>query len=136
MNHEATETLRSAACVDLPPEVSDKYFSASPSANPFEHHTARAICRQCVAQTACLEDAISSAAVFAGSSNVIRGGETGAAIQAMRRKHFLEGAPAPALAALAIHQQVDAPSVGSYRHLRSGKFRDAVLATDGEPLDD
>ena len=136
MNLETTESLRHAACIELPPEVTDKYFTASPTFNPFEHHTAKAICRQCVAQVACLEDAIGSPAVFAGAGELVRGGESGAALREMRRRHFLEGAPVSALAALAISHQADSPGVGSYRHLRRGHFRDAVLATDWEPNDD
>lgn len=135
MNHETTNSLRDAACLDLPVEVNDKYFTASARTQPFEYLTAQAICRQCPAQLPCLEDAISSPAVFTGSSELIRGGESGAAIQAMRRKHFLEGVPAKRLAAMAIRQQACAPSVGSHQRLRSGRFPDAVLATESESAD-
>ncbi len=132
MNHEATNSLRRGACVDLPPEVSDKYFGADPKTHPFEHRTAKMICRQCPAQLPCLEDAISSPAVVVGSDEFTRGGETGTAIRAMRRKHFLEGASAAGLARLAISQQVDNPDIDPYRHLRKGNIPDAVLATEWE----
>ena len=135
MNHETTDSYRRAACLDLPLEVSDKYFGANPRTNPFEHRTAKIICRECEARTACLEEAISSPAIFAGSAELTRGGETGTAIREMRRKHFLEGIPAKALAALAISQQVDTPGIDAYRNLRKGKFPDAVLATEWEESD-
>lgn len=136
MNYETTESLSRGACIDLAPEVNDKYFGASPTANPFEHHTAKAICRQCVAQVACLEDAIGSPAVFAGSGELIRGGESGTTVRALRRRHFLQGEPVSTLAGLAIASQATLPGVGSYRHLRSGHFSDAILATEMETRDD
>jgi hypothetical protein len=136
MNHDTTDALRRAACMELPLVVIDKYFGASPQANPFEHQTAKAICRRCVAQVACLTDAIGSPAVFAGSEDLVRGGESGATIRELRRKHFLGGAAVADLVSQVIEQQPTAPDVGRFNHLRRGQFPDAVLATEQESGDE
>jgi hypothetical protein len=130
------EALRRAACIELPSQVVDKYFGASPRTNPFEHLTARAICRRCVAQVACLEDAVSSPAVFAESSDLVRGGEAGTTIRALRRKHFLGGAAVSELVDQVLEQQANPPDVANFKHLRRGNFPDAVLATEWEADDD
>lgn len=136
MNHETTESLRQAACIALPLEVIDKYFGASPKLDPFEHQTARAICRRCIGRIACLTDAVGSPAVFGGSEDLVRGGESGASIRELRRKHFLGGLPVAELVDRAIEQQGTARDVGGFDYLRRGRFPDAVLATDWNAGDD
>jgi hypothetical protein len=128
--------LRGAACIELPLQVVDKYFSANPQTNLFEHLTARTICRRCVAQVACLEDAIGSPAIFAGSADLVRGGEAGTTIRALRRKHFLGGVAVSELVDQVLEQQANPPAVGNFKHLRRGNFPDAVLATEWEADDD
>src|ERR1700712_4978683 len=95
MNGEGNRSptpLDGGACMDLLPEVFDKYFTAERWVNPFEHYTARAICGGCAIRMACLTDAIGSEALAAtGAQYIIRGGESGFMIKSLRERHFLRG---------------------------------------------
>lgn len=121
------EQMNHGACMDLPPQVMDKYFGAGMTTEPFEHYTARAICGGCAVRAACLADAIASPAVFGGSEDLVRAGEPGIAISAMRRRHFLSGEPVAAIAMDALRRQQNGRRTGDIPFLRAGRFPDAEL---------
>lgn len=121
------ELMNHGACMDMPPEVVDKYFGASMIDDAFSHYTARAICGHCAVRAACLADAIASPAVFGDSESLVRAGEPGIAISAMRRRHFLSGEPVPAIVMDALRQQQTGRRTGDIPFLRAGNFSDAQL---------
>jgi hypothetical protein len=106
--------------------VSDKYFTATPNEHPFEHYTARTICRNCLERVECLEDAVGSPGIVNNSPGIIRGGEPWTAVRALRRMHFLGGIPVAELVdqALELQQKMDR-TVGDFPSLRQGRFSDA-----------
>lgn len=121
------DPLGQGACMDLPPAVVDKFFGASQRDNPFEHTVAKMICGRCAVRAECLEAAISEPGIIYQDGYMIRGGESGWAIQNMRRRHFLGGESVRAIvdAAMATTTKID---IGAFRRLRRGKFDDAQLA--------
>lgn len=124
---ERGEQMNYGACMDLPPQVLDKYFMAGMQTDPFNHYTARAICGNCAVRAACLADAIASPAVFGDSMDLVRAGEPGIAVSALRRRHFLRGAPVAGLVKETIGRQATGRRTGDIPFLRKGAFADAEL---------
>lgn len=122
------ESLSRGACMDLPPQVLDKYFYANIREQPFEHLTARAICGRCAVRAACLEDAVSSPGLVVSDEPMIRGGEASSTIRYMRRAHFLRGESVRVLVDNALAHQDPTRNVGDWPSLRAGRFADAELA--------
>jgi hypothetical protein len=58
MISERYPDLTGGACTELAPGISEKYFDANASTQPFLTKTAKAICARCVIQPQCLEAAL------------------------------------------------------------------------------
>lgn len=75
--------LQRGACLDLRPEVVDKYFMANGNTERFQAATAKAICGRCAVRAACLMDSIR----VPWPSGGIRGGECDSTISELHRRY-------------------------------------------------
>jgi hypothetical protein len=117
------EQLRGGACLDLPPQVVDKYFHADRRTEPFQHKTAIQMCGQCAVRLSCLIDAIENP-----TTTGVRGGEPAESIRALNHEHRRERTPTAELARRAIGWQLP-PLRGAYGQagLRAGRMPDMPL---------
>jgi len=83
MSRVEQPNLRRGACLDLLPEVVDKYFMANGNTERFQVATAKAICGRCAVRAACLRDSIK----VPWPSGGIRGGELASAINDLHRRY-------------------------------------------------
>lgn len=122
---DRTEQMQGGACMDLVPEVLDKYFTPNMLSEPFNHYTARAICGNCAIRATCLADAIASPEVFDWPRDIVRAGEPGMTIKDLRRRHFLNGESVKAI--VADPSSWMSTTAGDVPFLRKGNFADAEL---------
>jgi hypothetical protein len=83
MSRVEQPNLQRGACLDLLPEVVDKYFMANGNTERFQVATAKAICGRCAVRAACLMDSIK----VPWPSGGIRGGEMASMISELHRRY-------------------------------------------------
>jgi hypothetical protein len=83
MNRPEQSNRPRGACLDLLPEVVDKYFMANGNIERFQVATAKAICGRCAVRAACLMDSIK----MPWPSGGIRGGESANKISELHRRY-------------------------------------------------
>jgi hypothetical protein len=83
MSGAESSNRQRGACLDLLPEVVDKYFMANGNTERFQVATAKAICGRCAVRAACLMDSIK----VPWPSGGIRGGECETTISELHRRY-------------------------------------------------
>ena len=114
---EQPDPLRLGACMDLLPEVLDKYFFAAGNTEKFQSETARAICARCIVKVACLGKAIANTPPASG----VVGGQTANTIAKLHRD-AITGTPIQELIERALDNE--RPVKREYRHRVSRKEGD------------
>jgi hypothetical protein len=123
MRAAAPDQLQGGICMELAPEVLDKYFFPEPVHERFQLMIGKTICAHCPIRPDCLEEAIVEPPGFG-----VRGGETSAALWRLHDRWMNEHIDADILAAEAIAGQKGIRSLRSASRAQHGMFPDVPLA--------